>query len=235
MRLLIVEDELAMRSALVETLSSEGYHVRAASDGLAGLELACTEPFDLVLLDVMMPQLDGYEVCRSLRQRGKHMPVLMLTAKGQVEDRVEGLDCGADDYLVKPFSLRELLARVRALLRRHERQESVPPTVTIGPATIDFTKETLTRAGATTLLGAKELGILRLLIAREGETVTRETFLDVVWGYHAFPSTRTVDNFIAALRGMIEVDPANPAHLHTVRGQGYRLLSVPAGAQQRSR
>jgi DNA-binding response OmpR family regulator len=223
MRLLIIEDELAMRTALVETLSSEGYHVRSASDGLTGLELACTEPFDLVLLDVMMPQLDGYEVCRTLRQRGKNMPVLMLTAKGQVEDRVSGLDCGADDYLVKPFSLRELFARVRALLRRYERQDNIPPTLTIGPATIDFTKQTLTRDGNTTPLSAKEIGILRVLVSRKGETVSRETFLDIVWGYHAYPSTRTVDNFIAGLRSRIEIDPANPVNLITVRGQGYRL------------
>ncbi|MFC7336826.1 response regulator transcription factor [Haloferula chungangensis] len=229
MRILIIEDELAMRSALVEALSSEGYHLRSADNGEAGLELACTEPFDLILLDVMMPQLDGYEVCRTLRHRGKIMPVLMLTAKGQVDDRVEGLDCGADDYLVKPFSLRELLARVRALLRRYERNDSVPPTVTIGPATIDFTRQTLTRDGNSSPLSAKEVGILRVMISRQGETVSRETFLDIVWGYHAYPSTRTVDNFIAALRSRIEADPANPVHLLTVRGQGYRLIGSKAG------
>ncbi|MEM9236747.1 MAG: response regulator transcription factor [Verrucomicrobiota bacterium] len=225
MRLLIVEDELAMRSALVETLSSEGYHVRSAADGETGLELACTETFDLVLLDVMMPGLDGYEVCRTLRQRGREMPVLMLTAKGQVEDRVEGLDCGADDYLVKPFSLRELLARVRALLRRHERETAIPDQLDIGTARIDFAEPSITRGNETHELSPKEVGILRLLIGRQGETVSRETFLDVVWGYHAFPSTRTVDNFIAALRSKLEEDPANPAHLLTVRGEGYRLRS----------
>lgn len=223
MRLLIIEDELPMRSALVETLRAEGYHVRAAADGLAGLELACTEAFDLILLDVMMPHLDGYEVCRSLRQRGKDMPVLMLTAKGLVDDRVQGLDCGADDYLVKPFSLKELLARVRALLRRHERDDAVPEQITIGPATIDFNKSTLTREGTTSVLSAKELGILRLLVARRGQTVTREDFLDIVWGYHAYPSTRTVDNFIAALRSKLEPDPTAPVHLQTIRSQGYRL------------
>jgi len=223
MRLLIVEDEHPMRTALVETLAGEGYHVRSADDGESGLELACTEPFDLVLLDVMMPKLDGYAVCRSLRQRGREVPVLMLTAKGMVDDRVEGLDCGADDYLVKPFSLRELLARVRALLRRHERSQSVPPRLELGAASIDFDRGTLTRGGGTAELPAKELGMLRLLVARRGETVSRETFLDVVWGYHAFPSTRTVDNFIASLRSRIEPDPARPIHLLTVRGEGYRL------------
>lgn len=225
MRLLIVEDELPMRTALAETLAAEGYRVRCAPDGPAGLELACTEPFDLILLDVMMPRLDGYEVCRSLRSRGNDTPVLMLTARGQVEDRVAGLDGGADDYLVKPFSLRELLARVRALLRRHERDDAVPGRVEIGDAVIDFTRRTATRGGSAAELSPKELGMLRLLVARRGETISRETFLDIVWGYHAFPSTRTVDNFIAGLRSKIEPDPATPRHLLTVRGEGYRLVN----------
>lgn len=223
MRLLIIEDETPMRTALVETLKAEGYRVLSAADGPAGLELACTEPFDLVLLDVMMPGLDGFAVCRELRKRGRSMPVLMLTAKGQVDDRVEGLDSGADDYLVKPFSLRELLARVRALLRRKEREESIGNEIVIGGATVDFAKRQLARGGGRFDLSEKELGMLRLLAAEAGETVSREKFLDVVWGYHAYPSTRTVDNFIAALRTKLEDDPANPKHLVTVRGVGYRL------------
>lgn len=224
MRLLIIEDELPMRTALVETLSAEGYHVRSAADGETGLELACTERFDLVLLDVMMPRLDGFAVCRSLRERGREMPVLMLTAKGMVDDRVEGLDCGADDYLVKPFSLRELLARVRALLRRNERNDAVPDQLELGPATIDFVAGTMERDGIRSTFPAKELGMLRLLVARRGEPVSREAFLDAVWGYHAYPSTRTVDNYIATLRQRIETDPANPVLLQTVRGSGYRLV-----------
>lgn len=227
MRILVVEDELPMRAALADTLASEGYRVRCASDGEAGLEVACAEPFDLVLLDVMMPKLDGFAVCRALRKRGKLMPVLMLTAKGMVDDRVEGLDCGADDYLVKPFSLRELLARVRALLRRHERQHAVPESLRIGLASIDFATGTLTRDGKTTALPAKELGMLRLLVARKGQTVSREEFLDIVWGYHAYPSTRTVDNFISALRARIEEEPSAPVHLLTTRGEGYRLVVLP--------
>ena len=223
MRLLIIEDEAPMRTALVETLKAEGYRVLSAADGPTGLELACTEPFDLVLLDVMMPGLDGFAVCRELRKRGRSMPVLMLTAKGQVDDRVDGLDSGADDYLVKPFSLRELLARIRALLRRKEREEAIGNELQIGEATIDFSKRSLTRGDQCCDLSEKELGILRLLAAEAGETVSREKFLDVVWGYHAYPSTRTVDNFIAALRTKLEADPAHPKHLITVRGVGYRL------------
>ena len=223
MRLLIIEDEHPMRTALAEALTAKGYRVRTADDGESGLELACSEPFDLVLLDVMMPGLDGYAVCRSLRDRGRDMPVLMLTAKAMVDDRVEGLDCGADDYLVKPFSLRELFARVRALLRRHERETAIPDQLQIGPARIDFRAGTITRDGLSDSLPSKELGMLRLLVARRGETIRRETFLDVVWGYHAFPSNRTVDNYIASLRQRLEPDPANPVHLVTVRGEGYRL------------
>lgn len=223
MRILIIEDELPMRTALMETLKAEGYRVQGAADGLAGLELACTEPFDLVVLDVMMPKLDGYAVCRELRKRGRHMPVLMLTAKALVDDRVAGLDSGADDYLAKPFSLRELLARVRALLRRHERGAAVPEVLVLGAAGVDFARCTLTRDGQDQALSEKEIGILRLLAAHPAETVSREKFLDVVWGYHAYPSTRTVDNFIAALRAKIEIDSSNPVHLITVRGIGYRL------------
>ena len=223
MRLLIIEDEAPMRTALVETLASEGYRVQSASDGVTGLEMACTAAYDLVLLDVMMPGLDGFAVCRALRQRGRDMPVLMLTAKGQIDDRVEGLDSGADDYLMKPFSLKELLARVRALLRRHERAEAVPELLEIGDAAIDFRRCILTRADQEHSLSDKETGMLRLLAAHPGEAVSREKFLDVVWGYHAYPSLRTVDNFITALRSKLETDPGNPRHLVTVRGIGYRL------------
>lgn len=223
MRLLVIEDEAPMRTALMETLKAEGYRVMTAADGLAGLELACTEAFDLLLVDVMMPQLDGFALCRELRKRGRATPVLMLTAKGQVDDRVEGLDSGADDYLVKPFSLRELLARVRALLRRHDRERSVPARLTIGAAVVDFPRRCVSRGGVDQPLSEKEAGMLRLLAAYAGETVSRERFLDVVWGYHAYPSTRTVDNFIAGLRAKLEPDLACPRHLLTVRGSGYRL------------
>jgi DNA-binding response OmpR family regulator len=224
MRLLVIEDELPMRTALVETLKAEGYRVMSAEDGLSGLELACTEPFDLVLLDVMMPNMDGYAVCKELRKRGRDEPVLMLTAKGRIDDRVEGLDSGADDYLVKPFSLRELLARVRALLRRKERASEVETELKIGTALIHFSQRRLQRGEEIFDLSEKELGMLRLLIAHRGETVSREKFLDVVWGYHSFPTARTVDNFIATLRAKLEEDSANPQHLLTVRGVGYRLV-----------
>ena len=223
MRILVVEDEAPMRTALVETLKAEGYRVQSADNGLTGLELACSESFDLFLLDVMMPSLDGFALCRELRKRGRTSPVLMLTAKGQIDDRVEGLDSGADDYLMKPFSLRELLARVRALLRRTERSSEALEQLAIGDAQVDFRKRIISRGGTNLPLTEKELGILNLLAEQTGKTVSREKFLDVVWGYHAYPSTRTVDNFIAALRTKIESDPSTPRHLLTVRGVGYRL------------
>lgn len=223
MRLLIIEDELPMRTALAETLTAEGYRVQSAADGTSGLELACTGSFDLILLDVMMPGLDGYAVCKELRKRGRTMPVLMLTAKGQIDDRVDGLDSGADDYLVKPFSLKELLARVRALLRRQEREQNIPEILQLGLCSVDLKKACVIREQNAFSLSEKETGMLRLLAGLRGETVSREKFLDVVWGYNAYPSTRTVDNFIAGLRSKLEADPAHPRYLITVRGVGYRL------------
>lgn len=223
MRLLIIEDELPMRTALCETLTSEGYKVRSAADGEAGLHRALTEEHDLILLDVMMPKLDGYALCAELRRRGRKTPVLMLTAKGLVDDRVSGLDAGADDYLVKPFAMKELLARVRALLRRSEREAAAPDKLTLGELVIDFTKGTAQRGGQSVEFSARELAMLRLMAARPGETITRETFLDECWEYNAWPTTRTVDNFILTLRARIEPDTERPRFIETVRGAGYRL------------
>lgn len=223
MRILIVDDEAPMRVALEQTLRSEGFKVASAADGEAGLELALAEPFDLILLDVMMPKLDGFAVCQSLRQHGSKVPILMLTARGQVDDRVTGLDSGADDYLTKPFSLRELLARVHALLRRFERSEPITDPYPLGDGQIQFSKRLFQRAGEAHELTEKEVGMLKLLIESKGEPVSREKFLDHVWGYESYPSTRTVDNFVLALRRKIEPDPSSPRHLLTVRAYGYRL------------
>lgn len=222
MRLLVVEDEFPMRNALTEALTGEGYRVVAAEDGPSGLEKALTDSFDLVLLDVMMPGLDGYTVCQTLRHHGRTVPVLMLTAKAQVDDRVNGLDAGADDYLVKPFSMKELLARVRALLRRRELDE-VPECIRMGAITIDLKRQALDSNGESISLSTKEFHMLKLLAAAHGEPVSRERFLDEVWGYNTWPTTRTVDNFVANLRAKLEPDPSSPAFLLTVRGVGYRL------------
>ncbi|HUF63238.1 MAG TPA: response regulator transcription factor [Verrucomicrobiales bacterium] len=224
-RILIIEDELAMRTALAETLRGHGYRTLTAHDGVSGLEKACTERVDLILLDIMMPGLDGFALCREIRRRGIRVPVLMLTAKGMVDDRVQGLDSGADDYLVKPFSMKELVARIRALLRRSESERRCPQKLVLGTLTVDFPRQTCQRDGKPIELSDKEMRMLRLLAEKAGEAVSRDEFLDVVWEYNAYPTTRTVDNFIHSLRAKLEPDPDNPRYIVTVRGIGYRLTT----------
>jgi len=222
-RILIIEDETPMRTGLADVLQSEGYRVLTAADGEQGLRRAIDEKPDLILLDIMMPRLDGFAVCAELRRLSDPVPVLMLTAKGQVEDRVTGLDAGADDYLVKPFSTDELLARVRALLRRMQRKAKAPRNLVLGEVRIDLVRQTATRGKQDIHLTAKEFAMLRLMAEAPGEPVSRERFLDVVWGYAAFPTTRTVDNHIASLRSKVERDPDEPRWLKTVHGVGYKL------------
>jgi DNA-binding response OmpR family regulator len=222
-RILIIEDERPMRTALEDTLSAEGYRVLSAADGAAGLDQALAEKPDLIVLDVMMPKLDGFAVCAELRRLGVTTPVLMLTAKGQVGDRVNGLDAGADDYLVKPFSMDELLARIRALLRRTTKQGRGVGQLQLGDVRIDLVRQTATQGRQPLHLTAKEFAMLRLLAEADGEPVSRERFLDAVWGYAAFPTTRTVDNHIASLRAKLEPEPGKPRFLKTVHGVGYRL------------
>ena len=222
-RILIIEDELPMRTALHDVLVGEGYRVLTAAEGETGLRRALEEKPDLILLDIMMPKLDGYAVCAELRRLANPVPILMLTAKGQVEDRVQGLDAGADDYLVKPFSTEELLARVRAMLRRVQRQSRMPRTLTLGDAHVDLVRQTATRSRKPLHLTAKEFAMLRLMAESPGEPVSRERFLDVVWGYTAFPTTRTVDNHIASLRSKLEPNPDEPRWIKTLHGVGYKL------------
>ena len=219
-RILIIEDELPMRTALADVLAGEGYRVLTAADGEAGLRRALDEHPDLILLDLMMPRLDGYAVCAELRRLKNPVPILMLTAKGQLEDRVKGLDLGADDYLRKPFSTEELLARVRALLRRMSRSSQSVSSLTLGDVRIDFPRQQASRGKKLLHLTVKEFATLRLLAESNGEAVSRERFLDVVWGYAAFPTTRTVDTHIASLRA--KLGPAGRA-IETVHGVGYRM------------
>ena len=226
-RLLIIEDELPMRTVLQDCLQREGYRVLTAADGASGLDRAVADKPDLILLDVMLPRLDGFALCAELRRLGQKAPVLMLTAKGRVDDRVAGLDSGADDYLVKPFSTDELLARVRALLRRVRQQDKVLKTLALGQTTIDFVQQRAWRRGKSLHLTAKEFDMLRLMAESAGEPISRDRFLDVVWGYTAFPTTRTVDNHIASLRAKLELDPDQPRWIQTVHGVGYRL-ELPA-------
>jgi DNA-binding response OmpR family regulator len=227
-RVLVVDDEAPMRMALEDILKADGYRVLTAADGQTGLALALDEKPDLILLDVMMPKLDGLALCAELRRVAAVVPVLMLTARGLVEDRVAGLDTGADDYLVKPFSTDELLARVRALLRRARRGAVITNALTLGDVVIDLVKQTARRGSDAIQLTAREYAMLRVLAESRGEPVTRERFLDVAWGYTAFPTTRTVDTHMAALRGKIEADPDTPRWITTVHGVGYRLEAPPA-------
>jgi DNA-binding response OmpR family regulator len=222
-RILIIEDELPMRTALHDVLVGEDYRVLTASDGEAGLRRALAEKPDLILLDIMMPKLDGFALCAELRRHSNSVPILMLTAKGQVEDRVTGLDAGADDYLVKPFSTEELLARVRALLRRIQRKTNAPTTLTFGDVRIDLIKQTAFKGKKPLHLTAKEFAMLRLMAESAGEPISRDRFLDIVWDYTAFPTTRTVDNHIASLRRKLERNPDEPRWFKTVHGVGYKL------------
>jgi len=222
-RILIIEDERPMRTALADLFASEGYRILTAADGENGLKRALAEKPDLILLDIMLPKLDGFALCAELRRLSLTLPVLMLTAKGQIEDRVTGLDAGADDYLVKPFSTEELLARVRALLRRVQKQTRTPARLKLGEIEIDLARQTAVRGKKPIHLTAKEFSMLRLMAEAKGEPVTRERFLDLVWGYAAFPTTRTVDNHVASLRAKLEKNPDDPRWLKTVHGVGYKL------------
>jgi DNA-binding response OmpR family regulator len=223
-RILIAEDEFAMRNVLSDLLISQGHRVILASNGEEALAKAASDKPDLILLDIMMPKLDGFSACARLRKTGTRTPILMLTARGQIGDRVSGLDAGADDYLAKPFSRAELLARVRALLRRSEVRDQTPDTLTLGETEIDFIQMKAKRGRRDLHLSPKEFAMLRMLAEAAGGVVTREEFLDAVWGYGSFPTTRTVDNHIAKLRSKIELDPAEPQFIKTVFGAGYQLV-----------
>ncbi len=224
MRLLLIEDETPLRVAVRDSLADEGWRVITAADGQEGFDKALAEKPDVIVLDIMLPKLDGYALCRELRRLGHRVPVLMLTARGQVEDRVHGLDCGADDYLVKPFSLAELKARIRAMHRRSVQEAALPERVSFGDVEVDLVQRRVTRHGRAVELTAKEFGTLALLIQHAGQVVTREQFLDLVWGHGAFPTTRTVDNHIARLRTRLETDPAAPRFILTFPKLGYRLV-----------
>ena len=228
-RILIVEDEPELAAGIQENLVQEGYEADVAADGEAGLEAARSGTYELVLLDVMLPHKDGYTVCRELRRDGNTVPVMFLTAKGEPEDRIRGLEEGGDDYMSKPFHLKELLLRVAAILRRNQWYGSSTiddPVARFGGNEVDFrTYRGHSFDGAEHELTHKEAMILRLLAQREGEVVSRDDILDVVWGYDAFPSSRTVDNFILRLRRRFEPDPQEPRHFHTVHRVGYRFTS----------
>jgi two-component system alkaline phosphatase synthesis response regulator PhoP len=227
-RILVVDDETHLAAGIRENLEAEGYRTDVAHDGAEGLRRLRTEPYDLVLLDVMMPNMSGLELCAQLRSEGIQTPVLFLTVKGEAEDRVRGFEAGGDDYLAKPFHLKELLLRVAAILRRSSWYQASGAALEFGGNRIDFaTYEARAWDGSQHALTHKEAMILRVLADQPGRIVTREEILDRVWGYEVFPSTRTIDNFIVRLRKRFERNPEAPAHFHTVRGVGYRFTVEP--------
>jgi len=222
-RLLVVEDDPAILRGLSDNLRAESYEVTTAAEGEIAFRMARDGAFDLVLLDVMLPKMNGFEVCRRLRAEGSNVPILMLTARGEEADRVRGLDLGADDYLTKPFSVAELQARVRALLRRRATPSRLPDEARFGDVLLDFRRYEARKGDAALKLTRKEFGTLRFLISRAGEVVSRHELLDEVWDYQEYPTTRTVDTHVASLRAKIESDPATPRHLLTVHGVGYKF------------
>ena len=224
-RVLLVEDEPGLQLALTDRLASEGYRVEAAADGNTAVQRATGEPFDVIILDVMLPGRDGFDVARTVRQQGVQTPILMLTARTQVVDRVVGLKLGADDYLTKPFEMVELLARIEALLRRAPTTSGVSlERFQFGTVLVDARKAEVTKDGAPVDLSAKEFHLLRYFIEHRGATVSREELLTEVWGYHATPSTRTVDVHVAWLRQKLEPNPRVPQYILTVHGLGYKFV-----------
>jgi DNA-binding response OmpR family regulator len=225
-RLLLVEDEANLAEVIADNLGLEGYDVEVAPDGERALESVSARPPALIVLDVMLPGIDGFEVCARLRKEGNEVPVLFLTARTESDDRVRGLAAGGDDYLGKPFDLRELILRVRAILKRSQwarEPSSAGDELVLGDARVDFKRFTASMGEREVRLSTKETLILRLLAERAGEVVSRAEILDRVWGYDAFPTTRTIDNFVVRLRRILEPDPSQPRYLHTIRGTGYRL------------
>ena len=224
-RVLVVEDEAGLRLTLTDRLTSEGYSVETASDGEAGLAQAARGGYDLIVLDVMLPRMNGFDVCREVRQRGVTTPILMLTARGQVVDRVVGLKLGADDYLTKPFETIELMARLEALLRR---RPSAPlpggDTYRFGEIVVDFRRAEVARGRQAVDLSAREFKLLRHFIEHRGATLSRDALLSDVWGYDEMPLTRTVDVHVAGLRQKLELNPRSPEYILTVHGLGYKFV-----------
>ncbi|MFP5353968.1 MAG: response regulator transcription factor [Gemmatimonadota bacterium] len=229
-RILLVEDEINLARGIRENLEAEGYTVEVVGDGLTALDRIRRKEYGLVILDVMLPGMDGFTVCETARREGRDIPVLFLTARGGGDDRIRGLEAGGDDYLAKPFQLRELLLRVAVILRRRSRYDAMTalePVVRFGDNEFDFR---IFRGrswdGSDQILTQKEAMILKVLAEREGEVVWRDDILEKVWGDDVLPSSRTIDNFIVRLRKRFEPDPEHPRYFHTIRGIGYRFTSA---------
>ena len=225
-KILVIEDEPDMVLGLKDNFEFEGYEVLTAADGAAGLERARAQKPDLVILDIMLPKLSGLEVCKTLRSEGFEAPIIMLTARGQEIDKVVGLELGADDYVTKPFSIRELLARVRAILRRTDGAKKRLSRYRFADLELDFETYRAKKAGEPLEMSPREFELLRYLIERKGETVSRDRLLEDVWGYESYPSTRTVDTHIAKLRAKIGDSGSEPRHILTIHGMGYKFVDA---------
>ena len=223
MVILIIEDDISILRGLKDNLTFEGYQVHTASDGQVGLQLALEKHVDLLLLDVMLPGINGYEICRRLKKEKPDLPIIMITARGSEMDTVAGLDIGADDYIAKPFGIPELLARVRAVLRRSGSDQDEIEKYSFGEVTLDFKKFQAFVKNKEIILSSKEFAIMKYFIEHEAEVVHRYDFLNKVWGYDVTPTTRTVDNYILDLRKKLEENPSNPKHILSVRGIGYKF------------
>ncbi len=223
-RILIVEDDQAMSVALRDGFAYEGYDVLMAQDGCTGLEMASDQAVDLILLDVMLPEMSGFDLCQQLRRIGNKLPIIMLTARGQEIDKVLGLKLGADDYMTKPFSFMELLARVEAVLRRSSNSPTTLTQATFGRIVVNFASREATKNGQELDLSPREFQILHYLVEHRGEVVSRDQLLDAVWGYKNSPFTRTVDMHIAKLRKKIEERPTDPRYILTMHRFGYKFV-----------
>lgn len=225
-KVLLVEDEKGLIVTLTDRLESEGFSVSSASNGEEGIELARNQVFDLMILDVMLPKKNGFDVCRDLRKEGNETPILMLTAKGEIIDKVLGLKLGADDYLTKPFEIMELLARIEALLRRSptNTKNGSHEDFQFGDVEIDFKRAEVLKGNSVVDLSAMEFKLLHFLIDNRGNVHSRDELLDAVWGYDAMPTTRTVDVHIAWLRQKLEENPKHPKYIQTVHGMGYKFV-----------
>lgn len=223
--ILIIEDDISILRGLKDNLEYEGYSVLTETDGRKGLEIAREKNADLILLDIMLPRINGFEICRKVKKEKPELPIIMITARGSEMDKIAGLDIGADDYITKPFSIPELMARVRAVLRRFNPEKETLQEYSFGGIKLDFVKYQASRNNIEVKLSSKEFELLKYFIEREGEAIHRHDLLNEVWGYKAMPTTRTVDNFILDLRKKLEKDPATPIHIISVRGVGYKFIA----------
>ncbi|NQT24778.1 response regulator transcription factor [candidate division KSB1 bacterium] len=223
-RILVVEDEFEMAKGLQDNFEFEGYEVELAKNGTEALEKVASFTPHLIVLDVMLPHKSGYDVCREMRSKNNNTPIIMLTARGEEIDKILGLELGADDYITKPFSVRELLSRVKAVLRRTPDSDGRSPICQIGKLTLDFDQLTAHDVNGEVELSHKEFEILKYFVEHQGEIISRDQFLDKVWGYEHYPTSRTVDNYIVKLRKAIEENPVHPRHIITVYGIGYKFI-----------